>query len=640
MVINNSAHLIVNSDPNLDAAIQGAQEQKIAYLDDGVNPTTIWYFDDNEIAGEKWKLVVSFDSTSSTRLANTSGTNTGDQDISGIATNSSDISSLQTDSHTHINKVTLDKFGENAGGLPTYNGLDIDTTIAQRDVYDGLDSLDNTISLSANNGKVLKDVQDTQQTAINLNTAKVGYTDAASRNAISLISDSSSLNYDNTTGVFTYTDPTGSLGAASHIEIEVRNESGSTIPANSAVYISGVSGNNDLIALAVNTGTNPAMGVTTSSINHNSNGVMIIGGEIRSFNTSAYSENDTLYLSSTAGQLINVRPSAGTQFVQNVGRVVRSDNNGTIIIQGAGRANDIPNLDSLHVFIGDTLAPERRQLTYTDILNTPTDTDDLSEGTTNLYYTEARVSANTDVVANTAKVGITTQQSNDITANNAKVSNVDHPLVETAVPVGAVFTDTVYDDSNVLKDSDVFSPITPGSLLVTQGDLIPYVIAIAANTAKVSNVDHPLVETAVPIGAVFTDTVYDDTAIQAEVDANKVVVYSFAVGDETTDITTGAAKTTIRMPYAMTLTSIRASATTAPVGSRIILDVNLGGTSIFTTNLLSIDDGEKTSTTASTAANITTTALTDDGEITVDIDQIGSTTAGTGIKIYLFGTKA
>ncbi len=32
------------------------------------------------------------------------------------------------------------------------------------------------------------------------------------------------------------------------------------------------------------------------------------------------------------------------------------------------------------------------------------DTDDISEGSTNLYYTEARVSANTDVAANTAKV--------------------------------------------------------------------------------------------------------------------------------------------------------------------------------------------------------------------------------------------
>ena len=44
--------------------------------------------------------------------------------------------------------------------------------------------------------------------------------------------------------------------------------------------------------------------------------------------------------------------------------------------------------------------------------------------------------------------------------------------------------------------------------------------AIALNTAKVSNVDHPLVETAVPVGAVFTDTVYDDTVISAAVALN------------------------------------------------------------------------------------------------------------------------
>lgn len=49
------------------------------------------------------------------------------------------------------------------------------------------------------------------------------------------------------------------------------------------------------------------------------------------------------------------------------------------------------------------------------------DTDNINEGTTNLYYTEARVSANSSVAANTAKVGITTQQASDITTNNAKV---------------------------------------------------------------------------------------------------------------------------------------------------------------------------------------------------------------------------
>jgi len=53
------------------------------------------------------------------------------------------------------------------------------------------------------------------------------------------------------------------------------------------------------------------------------------------------------------------------------------------------------------------------------------DTDEVTEAT-NLYYTEARVSANTDVAANTAKTGITAQQATDITTNNAKVTNATH----------------------------------------------------------------------------------------------------------------------------------------------------------------------------------------------------------------------
>ena len=48
--------------------------------------------------------------------------------------------------------------------------------------------------------------------------------------------------------------------------------------------------------------------------------------------------------------------------------------------------------------------------TGTVVLNT----GDIAE-VTNLYYTEARVSANTNVAANTAKVGITTAQATDIT---------------------------------------------------------------------------------------------------------------------------------------------------------------------------------------------------------------------------------
>ena len=74
------------------------------------------------------------------------------------------------------------------------------------------------------------------------------------------------------------------------------------------------------------------------------------------------------------------------------------------------------------------------------------------------------------------------------------------------------------------------------------GDMLASVYdpIINANTAKVSNVDHPLVETAVPVGAVFTDTVYDDTTIQAEVDLNTAKVGITA--QQASDITANNAK--------------------------------------------------------------------------------------------------
>lgn len=111
-----------------------------------------------------------------------------------------------------------------------------------------------------------------------------------------------------------------------------------------------------------------------------------------------------------------------------------------------------------------------------------------------------------------------------------------------------------------------------------------------------------------------------------------------AASDETTDLTTGTAKLTFRMPHAMTLTDVRASVNTAPVGSTIIVDINEGGSTILSTKL-SIDASEKTSTTAATPAVISDTALADDAEVTIDIDQIGSSTAGKGLKVALIGYR-
>jgi hypothetical protein len=131
-----------------------------------------------------------------------------------------------------------------------------------------------------------------------------------------------------------------------------------------------------------------------------------------------------------------------------------------------------------------------------------------------------------------------------------------------------------------------------------------------------------------PSEANFADFV--DTATQVEL--------MLDVGDQTTNLTTGVAKKTFRMPFAMTLTGVRASVSTAPVGSTIVVDINEAGSTILSTKL-SIDAAEKTSTTAATPAVISDAALADDAEITIDIDQIGSGTAGAGLKVVLLGSR-
>lgn len=136
-------------------------------------------------------------------------------------------------------------------------------------------------------------------------------------------------------------------------------------------------------------------------------------------------------------------------------------------------------------------------------------------------------------------------------------------------------------------------------------------------------------------GSVVQTTLAEIAALVAP--AAQTQCIAIACSDETTALTAGTSKVTFRMPYAMTLTAVRASLTTAQAsGSIFTVDINEAGTSILSTKL-TIDNTEKTSTTAAAAAVISDAALADDAEITVDIDQIGDGTA-KGLKVYLIGT--
>lgn len=115
---------------------------------------------------------------------------------------------------------------------------------------------------------------------------------------------------------------------------------------------------------------------------------------------------------------------------------------------------------------------------------------------------------------------------------------------------------------------------------------------------------------------------------------NEVLI--IAISDETTTITTGNAKVTFRMPFAMTLTAVRASLTTASSSGLPTFDINEGGTTILSTKI-TIDANELTSTTAATAPVISDSALADDAQITIDVDVAG--TGAKGAKIYMIGRR-
>jgi len=167
----------------------------------------------------------------------------------------------------------------------------------------------------------------------------------------------------------------------------------------------------------------------------------------------------------------------------------------------------------------------------------------------------------------------------------------------------------------------------------------------AAGYLQAASVDSDLTTFSLPASttiSAFGATVVDDTDAAAARDTLKVrdVIWA-AVSDETTDLTTGAAELTLYMPDAFTIdTSIEdgvgCSVNTAPTGSAITVGINETGVSILSTDI-TIDATENTSKTAATAPVVSDTALASGSAIAFDIDGVGSTTAGQGLKCWIIG---
>ena len=264
----------------------------------------------------------------------------------------------------------------------------------------------------------------------------------------------------------------------------------------------------------------------------------------------------------------------------------------SIIDSGDGTkflANNGLYLNGLEAGFGDmyksTYDPNNIQddvFDYTNFINTPTiptNTDQISEAS-NLYFTQARVSVNSDVIANTSArhthsnksildsitnagsgiiISATERDKLDGIQEGAQVNTVLSVNGQTGnviINVSGSLTDLddvslsnptntqiltyngtnwvnsnqyVYDDSDVLKDSDANQAVSDTNKVATMadisaaggGDMLKSVYD-TNNNGKVDSAENSdtvsghTVLTNVPVNAVFTDTVYDDSAIITE----------------------------------------------------------------------------------------------------------------------------
>jgi hypothetical protein len=161
----------------------------------------------------------------------------------------------------------------------------------------------------------------------------------------------------------------------------------------------------------------------------------------------------------------------------------------------------------------------------------------------------------------------------------------------------------------------------------------------AAANADVAGDGQVWIKTATPNELWFTDDAGTDFQVASKTGTHAALeTFAIAASDNTTALATGTVFT-FYMPYAMTLTDIKASVLTAPTGAELIVDVHDAGTTIMSTDKLDIEVSEFHTKDATTQPALTDTALANNAKIEIIIDQVGSSVAGAGLVIYLIGYK-
>jgi len=297
------------------------------------------------------KSVVNNNATELTSTQSNVATNT-----SGIATNVTNIATNVTNIATNTSGVAanLSSIGTNTTNIATNvtnienNGTSIATNVSN--------IATNTTDITTNRNDIATNVSNisTNTTNIATNTSGIA-TNVTNIDAnTSALAGKADLTGAVFTGSVTSPDFIGDLNGA--VRFEAKNTSGSTLLKGKVVAITGVSGNETLVDLADadDVASRPAFGLVFADANNNAGCEVVTLGNLSGLNTSSFSEGDTVYVDTTAGELTATAPTGEAADIQNIGRVIRSHaSSGIIRVGGAGRANATPNLNSAKMFLGN-----------------------------------------------------------------------------------------------------------------------------------------------------------------------------------------------------------------------------------------------------------------------------------------------
>ena len=152
-------------------------------------------------------------------------------------------------------------------------------------------------------------------------------------------------------------------GNAEHVVIYAKNTSGSQIDKGTPVYITGTVGATDTVQIAPadagNASHMPAVGLLDDTLINNAFGYVITGGFMDNITTDPIdgatpTSNDTVYVK-VGGGLTLTKPTGATGLIQNVAKVgkVSGGNSGSLIVSSILRTNDVPNLTTGKIWVGD-----------------------------------------------------------------------------------------------------------------------------------------------------------------------------------------------------------------------------------------------------------------------------------------------